>query len=218
MLHTGTVVIPPLKELARQHLPGVRLVNLLDDSIVPEIERTGSVSDMVRSRVQHLGRCAVDSGADALLITCSSISQLAEPVQQASGLPTFKIDEAMADEAVRLGSRIGVVATLPTTLDPTCALIEARAQLIDVPVSLRRALCRDAFDLLSAGDEEGHDRVLAEAVGKLAEDNDVVVLAQASMARIRSRLDVAVPVLTSPELGIKRVGQQMAALGLIEKA
>jgi Asp/Glu/hydantoin racemase len=218
LLHTGAVVIQPLKELARTHLPGVRLVNLLDDSIVSEIERVGSISDAVRSRVAHLGHCAVEGGADALLITCSSISQLAEPVQDACGLPVFKIDEAMADEAVRLGSRIGVVATLPTTLGPTCALIESRAQLAGAAVTLRRALRRDAFDLLTSGDEEGHDRLLVEAVTELAGESDVIVLAQASMARIRSRLDVAVPVLSSPELGVKRVREQLGALGLLAKA
>jgi aspartate/glutamate racemase len=215
MLHTGPVVIPPLKALAQTHLPGVRVVNLLDDSIVAEIERNGAIPDTVRDRMDHLGRCAVAAGADAVLVTCSSISQLAEPVQAAIGIPVYRIDEAMADEAVLRGPRIGVVATLATTLEPTCALIEERARLAGAAVTIDRALCREAFDLVNAGDGEGHDRVLKAAIEGLVADHDVIVLAQASMARIRDALDVPVPVLTSPELGVARVRENLEAQGLL---
>lgn len=219
MLHTGPVVIQPLKGLAQSVLPGLRLVNLMDDSIIPEIEENGYMPDTVRDRLNYLGRCAADADADAILITCSSISELAEPVAQYSGLPVYKIDEAMAEEAVQRGRRIGVVATLPTTLEPTCALIEEKAQAIGTSVTVDRGLCREAFDRLSEGDEQGHDRIVMDTVEGLAEDHDVIVLAQASMARLRDKLtNVGVPVLTSPELGMNRTRGQLQALGLLDAA
>lgn len=215
MIHTGPVVIGVMKDLAADYLPDVHQLNFLDDSIVGEIERSGTISPAVRNRLMLLGRCAVEAGAEAVLITCSSISELAAPLEREIGIPVYRIDEAMADEAVRTGERIGVVATLPTTLEPTCRLIEERAALAGVHRTLDRVLCREAFDLLGAGDGAGHDRVVAEAIESLADDHDLIVLAQASMARALSSVNVDVPVLTSPELGVRRTRERLRAAGLL---
>lgn len=205
LLHTGPAVIDPIKQLVSEHIPTARQIHLLDDSVIPEIEAEGHITDAIRERLQLLGRAASLAGADAIMFTCSSISQLAVEVERATDLPTFRIDEAMADEAVRLGSRIAVVATLGTTLDPTCRLIEERAAEAGREVELTRYLCREAFERLSAGDPDGHDGLVAERIAEAAADHDVVVLAQASMARILPRITVDVPVLTSPQLGVSCV-------------
>lgn len=211
MLHTGPVVIKPLNDIAKAELAGVRIVNFMDDSIVAEIERSGEITQAVRNRLEALGRNAVEAGADAILITCSSISTTAAAVAESIGLPVYKIDEAMAEAAVAKGTNIGVVATLPTTLEPTCAQIEDKARAAGKTVNVRRALCREAFESLSRGDENGHDRILLETVEKLSRECDVVVLAQASMARLVDSLPpLPVPVLSSPQLGIERVRDELA--------
>lgn len=213
LLHTGPVVIAPMKALAARHLPGVRVVNLLDDCIVSDIESAGGVVPQhVLTRLSLLGRAAVEAGADAVLLTCSSISQTSDAISAEIGVPVYRIDEAMADKAVAEGPRIAVVATLPTTLEPTCALIQERAALAGVEVTIERALCREAFELVSAGDGEGHDRVVRETVATLTERADVVVLAQASMARAVEGLESDVPVLASPELGILRTREALSEL------
>lgn len=214
MLHTGPVVIPTLADLARRHLPGIKVVHLLDDTIVADIEAAGGTAPTsVLRRLELLGRAGVEAGAEAVMVTCSSISEATAGMQEALGVPVHRIDEAMADQAVATGRRIGVVATLPTTLRPTCALIAERATLAGVEVELSQVLAREAFELVSAGDGEGHDRVLREVVTDLAADVDVVVLAQASMARAVESLDVPVPVLSSPELGVLRVRDHLATTG-----
>lgn len=215
MIHTGPVVVRPLNDIARRELPGVRIVNLMDDSIVSDIERSGAVGDTVRNRLDLLGKAAVEAGADAILVTCSSISELTDGIEEHVRLPVFKIDEAMAERAVELGARIAVIATLPTTLNPTCDQIERKAREIGRSVELRRELCREAFDSLSAGDEAAHDRIIRERIDALSQTSDVIVLAQASMARIVAGLgQTEVPVLTSPELGIERVRTKLGELGL----
>ena len=213
LIHTGPLVIPPLKALTAEHLPGVRVVNLLDDRIVADIEAAGGeVPPSVTERLYLLARAAVWAGADAILLTCSSISPLAHQVGAVVGVPVLRIDEAMADAAVAAGRRIAVVATLPTTLEPTCGLIRERAARAGVEVSIARALCREGFELASAGDGDGHDRVVRAAVERLAGEADVVVLAQASMARAVTGLSVGVRVLSSPELGVLRTRDALAEL------
>ena len=111
----------------------------------------------------------------------------------------------MADEAVRLGRRIGVVATLPTTLDPTADLIRRRAAVANKNVEITERLCHGAFAALMSGDAAAHDAAVAQALRELSSSCDIVVLAQASMARVADALppsEKPAPVLASPRLAI----------------
>ena len=130
-LHTGAVVIAPVADLARVHLGGATTINYLDDKIVADLgdaDRAASVPE----RIADLVQAAQSAGADLVMLTCSSISHLAAPTAERVGIPVLRIDEAMADQAVSIGSRITVLATLSTTLTPTTALIRERAALADV--------------------------------------------------------------------------------------
>lgn len=105
------------------------------------------------------------------------------------------------------GRRIGVAATLRTTLEPTIALLEEKALAERREVDIVRVLCEGAFEAVLAGDTATHDRILADSLTRLAAAVDVVVLAQASMARMVSQLPNdpgRVPILASPELAIRR--------------
>src|SRR4051812_12078056 len=126
-LHTGAVVIPPVMELAREHLDGVTPINYLDDKIVADLG--GELAGTVPERLTDLVQAAASAGADIVMFTCSSISHFAGPVGDEVGIPVLRIDEAMADIAVALGKRIAVLATLATTLTPTIGLIRERAGL-----------------------------------------------------------------------------------------
>jgi Asp/Glu/hydantoin racemase len=203
-LHTGVVVIPPVMELAGKLLPEVGTVNYLDDKIVADLgdaERAASVGE----RLEDLVRAARTSGADAVVLTCSSISGYAAALSERVGIPVMRIDEAMADEAVAAGQRIAVIATLPTTLGPTSALIAERAALVGASPSIVSEVVDGAFAAVSGGDRPAHDALVRAAIERLAADADVVVLAQASMASAVVGASTAVPVLTSLEPGITRL-------------
>jgi Asp/Glu/hydantoin racemase len=122
-------------------------------------------------------------------------------------IPVVRVDEAMADLAVELGSRIGVIATLPTTLHPTAELVQARADAVGAPVTVTAHLCTGAFEALSRGDTATHDALIADGLRQLLGAVDVVVLAQASMARVADTLpeeDRRVPILSSPRSAVER--------------
>ena len=205
-LHTGAVVIPTFATLAAEHLPGVEVQNLLDDKIVADLGR-GVASEQVAQRLADLGDAAVAAGAEAVMFTCSSISQYAAPLAERLGVPVYRVDEAMADEAVRAGDRVSVIATLPTTVQPTAALLRERAELQGRKVQIDEVVVAGAFEAAVAGDRARHDELVSEAIK--AVNGDVVVLAQASMASAAEGLELAVPILTSPERGVHRLAENL---------
>jgi len=148
---------------------------------------------------------AHDGGADAVLVTCSSIGRATAMAQAQFRFPVIRVDEAMAEKAVESGLRIGVAATLKTTLEPTLELLRETAERSGRTVKLIPALAAGAFEAVSAGDTAGHDRILLAALADLLPQVDVVVLAQASMARVAALLPAGgPPVLSSPELAMRR--------------
>jgi hypothetical protein len=75
------------------------------------------------------------------------------------------------------------------------------------PIEIEEVLRQDAWEALGAGQGERHDAILAEEAARLAPKVDLIILAQASMARALPRLpgDLGVPVLTSPSLAVEKV-------------
>ncbi len=120
-----------------------------------------------------------------------------------------------AREAVARGSRIGVVATLATTLRPTGDLILDTARAQGTPVVLDSVLVEGAYAALLGGDQAGHDDLVAAALDAATRGNDAVVLAQASMARVLPRLAEAqqAKVLASPAFAVEEVAQRIEGHG-----
>src|SRR5215217_1505101 len=114
----------------------------------------------------------------------------------------------MADLAVQTGRKIGVVATLPITLQPTSDLVKRRAAALGKEIELTSRLCEGAFEALMSGNAAKHDEMVANALKELSTQVDVILLAQASMARVVATLDEAdkrVPILASPPQAIKHL-------------
>lgn len=201
-IHTGAVVIAPVMELATAVMPEVDVVNLLDDKIVADLA-AGRVEE-VESRLLHLVGAAREAGAGEVMLSCSSISGYAAGLTDKGGLSVLRIDEAMADAAAGY-ARVAVLATLPTTLRPTTALIVERAERLDARVEIDQEVIEGAFEAVTTGRRDVHDSLLAEAIERHARDADAIVLAQASMASAAEAVDVDVPILSSLGPGVERL-------------
>jgi Asp/Glu/hydantoin racemase len=210
LVHTSPTLAPLFAGLCGQWLPGVSLVHLVDESLIKNTIAAGRLEKLTMRRTIRLIESAVDGGADAVLVTCSSIGP---GVDVATGLfdqPVLRVDQAMAEAAVGQGRRIGVVATLSTTLDPTRELVRRSAERQGKGVELVDCLCEGAFEALMGGDPAAHDRIVGEALTTRLQGVDVIVLAQASIARVLEGLPegaVPAPVLASPELGVRRMAE-----------
>jgi Asp/Glu/hydantoin racemase len=210
LLHTSATLVPVFEQLCRAKLPEVSVFNLVDDSLIKDVIAHDRLRPKTARRVAQHVAAAEDAGADYILVTCSSIGPAVETAATMASVPVLRVDQPMADQAVVSGPRVGVIATLRTTLEPTADLIRRRAAAAGRTVDITARLCDGAFDALMGGDPARHDALVAAALCDLVTKVDVIALAQASMARVVETLDEAdrpVPILASPPLAIEFLAQ-----------
>lgn len=214
-VYTGQGLAEPLKKQFDELLPGVRLVNIVDDSLIAEVVREGEVTPGVKRRLMQYYQNGVDIGASIILNTCSSVGEVASNARPFINIPLIKIDESMAVEAVESYRSIGVLATLPTTLQPTMRLLQQQAEQRGRSVELIDGLAAGAYDALVSGRPDEHDRILMETAVRIAEQADALVLAQGSMARMEAQLAqrIGKPVLSSPRRSVLEIKRLLEAKG-----
>jgi Asp/Glu/hydantoin racemase len=215
LLHTGAFHAPTFSQLCREIMPDVAVFNIVDESLINCTIAANELTPATARRVANYLHSAEEGGADAILVTCSSIGPAVEAAAPFINIPVLRVDQPMADRAVQMGRKIGVIATLPTTLQPTADLITARAAAQGQEIALVTHLCAGAFAAVIAGDTETHDRLVKEGLQALMPQVEVIVLAQASMARVVDTLtetEKPVPILASPRLGVEGAKAMMTAL------
>ncbi|GAB3988223.1 aspartate/glutamate racemase family protein [Spirosoma daeguense] len=213
LIHTSATLVPVFQQLCCEYLPGIQTFNIVDDSLVRNIIQRGELTTDIARRVGNYVSSAENAGADFILVTCSSIGAAVEASAPLTNVPVLRVDQPMADKAVEIGQKIGVIATLPTTLGPTSDLVKRRAAVAGKNIDITSVLCEGAFDALMSGDSAKHDTMVASALKELSTKVDVIVLAQASMARVVDTLDEAdkkVPILASPPIAIQHLAEQLA--------
>jgi Asp/Glu/hydantoin racemase len=218
LIHTVRSLVPVFGALTRELAPDVTTTDVVDEALLEEAIAAGEVPPATAQRLEGHVRHALDGGADLVLVTCSSMGGVVDDLRARHGWPLLRIDEAMVDAALAAGSRIGVVATLGSTLRPTAELVRRRVRELgedEASVEVVTRLVGGAFASLKAGDLEAHDEAVRSALRELIPEVDAIVLAQASMARVADTLEpgerAATPIFSSPRLGIER------AVGLLDR-
>jgi Asp/Glu/hydantoin racemase len=205
LLHTSATLVPVFEQLCREKLPAVEVFNLVDDSLIKDVIAHNALRPATARRVVDHVAAAEAAGADYIMVTCSSIGRAIETAAELVTTPVMRVDRPMADSAVAQAKRIGVIATLPTTLEPTADLIRRRAAAARRDIELTTQLCEGAFDALMGGDAQRHDELVLAALEQLSSQVEVIALAQASMARVAAAIPEArrkTPILTSPPLAV----------------
>ncbi len=210
LVHTSATLVPVFQKLCSDYLPGVNVFNIVDDSLIKDVISKNELTNTTSRRVVNYVGSAETAGADFIMVTCSSIGVAVETSAELTEVPVLRVDQPMADLAVQTGKKIGVVATLPTTLAPTSDLVKRRAVAAGKEIELTSRLCEGAFEALMGGNPDKHDEMVAKALIELSKQVDVIVLAQASMARVVDTLsedDKKVPILSSPALAVQHIAE-----------
>lgn len=200
---------PPIEAAFARMWPDARLANLLDDSLSGDLVRDGELTPAMTHRFVTLANYAFDTGADAILFTCSAFGPCIEACAAAwPNRPVLKPNEAMIEEAARLGRRIGLLASFP-------------ASLVSMPpefpsdVEVVTQLAEGALAALDRGDAVEHDRLVVAAAKALvarAPSLDAIALAQFSLSPAAANVSQAtgLPVLTTPDSAIRKLRTMLA--------
>jgi Asp/Glu/hydantoin racemase len=191
---------PPIEAAFARLWPEATLMNLLDDSLSADLSRDGRITEAMTGRFLSLASYARATGADGILFTCSAFGPCIEAVQRAlAPLPVLKPNEAMIEEAMAIGGRIGLLASFGPTL-------QSMPPEFPGSLTVTPKLANGALAALDRGDEPEHDRLAVLAAADLA-DCDAIALAQFSLARAATTVAAATgkPVLTTPDSAVHKL-------------
>jgi hypothetical protein len=205
IVHTSLVSHQHLNDLFSKFVPEAEVHNIVDDSLLKEVSAHGAVTPAIVNRLCKYFDAAASIGSDLVFNQCSSVGEAAALAAKTIGVLVLRVDEAMAEKAVEMGNKIGVVATVASTVLPSCNLIKEKAELAKKSVEVIPYLVDGAMHVLMQEGREKHNLLVKEKVLECAKACDVVVLAQGSMVVLLPELtDVVKPVLSSPELGVRK--------------
>ena len=215
LIHTAPLMVQLFTPLCRERLPDVKVTQIINESMIKDTIEAGGVRQPTIDALITFADASFKMGTELVMVTCSSIGPAVDLIQGRFQKPVLRVDEPMAEAAVAKGRKIGVAATLRTTLEPTSELLLRKAKEAGKDVELVECLCEGAFDAVIAGDTETHDALVSKAMINKLGDVDVIVLAQASMARVIDRLPpeaITAPVLSSPALAMDYMRERLARL------
>ncbi|MDR2514635.1 MAG: aspartate/glutamate racemase family protein [Christensenellaceae bacterium] len=213
IVETSFVSYEVLKALCAEIMPDVTVTQIVDESLIREVNANGAPTDGVRRRMYSYYQQAESLGVDAIFNQCSSVGEVADSLRPFVDVPVVKIDEAMARKAVSLGKKIAMIATVASTVGPSSRLIESAAKEAGEEIELDIRLVKGAMMvLIEEGNVEKHNQMVLGEIEAAAKENDVIVLAQGSMVVLLPYLKhIEKPVLSSPRLGVEYLKEVIGA-------
>ena len=209
-------VIDSFNQQLREGIPGDFLIHTMYDDFLatdPAPGQSGKFTPINHQRLRLDMQAQALTGADIIVVTCSTLSPSVRLLRGEFNVPVVAIDDAMVNEAVATGTKIGLMATAKSTVAPSTSAIEAAAEAAGKEIDLKVLYNEDAILALKSGDQATHDRLVLEMADQL-KDRDVIVLAQASTAYMEKAVAErsGVTTLSSPERCIAQLRQMMEEL------
>lgn len=159
---------------------------------------------MIASRMLNYAKAAEQSGAEGIIVTCTSVNAATKMIRPLLNIPIINIEEPVAEMAVEKGKKIGILATLPTSPDAIGRVIREKAAEQGKEIEIINRVVDGAFDVYCEGDFKKHDQMVRDALYKLAEEVDVIAFAQISMSKVQFD-PVKIPVCMIGSSGFERI-------------
>ncbi|WP_019535907.1 aspartate/glutamate racemase family protein [Paenibacillus ginsengihumi] len=183
LVHATLNALQPMTEAFQQYAPAIQTLHFLDEGLIADLNAAGKVTRPLIRRFIRLVEKAEEAGVDGVLLSCSSFTPYTPLINQLFDFPIVSIDFAMLEEAVQIGTKIGVIATVVTAAPITKQILEEIAAEKKKPIEIYTETLTDAFAALQNGEEHRHNQIIYDKVEEMSRTCDVVVLAQISMVR-----------------------------------
>jgi aspartate/glutamate racemase len=216
IIHAALITTRAVQTFIDEVIPGVEVVHWVDDTI----QNTnfacppGTIPPKNYAKFVQAALSQEEYGVDVILLACSTFNRAAEYARPMIGTPIVQIDRPMMDLAVQDGSRIGLLATVPTTVPASERLLRLAAEEAGKPVEVTVRLCSAAFQALKAGHTDQHNDMLIEEIDRLSGEVDAIVMAQVSMSALEPRLhQTRIPVYNSGRTAFLRIREILESIG-----
>lgn len=195
LIHTAAVHVATFDQLIAEIAPSCAVEHVVVPALLEQARHEG-LSPAITQQLAQIIADLQAQGMEHILCTCSTLGGLAETINP----KVVRVDRAMAEQAIELGSRIAVVAALESTLEPTKQLLYRLAQA--KPIQIETYLCAAAWQAFLANDQASYLKQIAMQLEHI-QAVDVIVLAQASMANAAKLCQQKIPILSSPRTAIE---------------
>jgi aspartate/glutamate racemase len=216
IIHAALITTRAVQRYIDEVIPEVEVVHWVDDTIQNTnfACQPGTIPGKNYAKFVQAALSQQEYGVDLILLACSTFNRAAEYARPMIETPILQIDRPMMDLAVRDGHRIGLLATVPTTVPASERLLRLAAQEAGKTIDVKLRLCSEAFQVLKAGNTERHNEMLLEEIERLSGDVDAIVMAQISMSALEPRLGhTRVPVYNSGRTAFNRIRQILESAG-----
>jgi Asp/Glu/hydantoin racemase len=206
LIHPYRPSMAPIEEAFARLWPQATVFSLLEESLYAEVDEAGRFPPALIPRIRALFDYAQLAAADGVIFTGSTFGPAVEQARSGLRLPIFKSDEAMAEAAVTLGRRIGILCTAERAIPVISEGVKGAARQAGKGIELIPYWVPQAQALLNAGKRAEHD-ALVQAMAAKATDCDVLLIGQVSMAPVAKTI-AALPgrtVLTSPDTAVAKM-------------
>lgn len=212
-IHTVYGVIDSFTRQLREGIPGQFHIHTMYDDFLatdPAPGQSGKFTSINHQRLRLDMQAQALTGADVIVVTCSTLSPSVRLLRGEFNIPVVAIDDAMVREAVETGTKIGLIATAASTLEPSASAVRAAAEQIGKEIDLKVLCNEQAILAFKSGDTATHDRLVLEMADQM-KDRDVIVLAQASTAYMEQAVAErsGVPTLSSPSRCVAQLRKLM---------
>lgn len=194
---------PFVQKFADAHKEEVEVFNIMDDSLLSDTRADG-MNARIAHRMLCYAKAAEGSGADGVIVTCTSVNEATKMIRPLLRIPIINIEEPTAEAAAKTGGKIGILATVATSPAAIGRVIEEKAAESGKEVTLIPRVVEGAFELLCAGKRDEHDKQVRAALYELAKEVDCVVFAQISMSLL-THDEIGVPLYKIGFPGLEKI-------------
>jgi Asp/Glu/hydantoin racemase len=198
IVHPTLATVASLKDALVRLWPEAKAFNLIDESLYDVLDAKGTITPQVRERVKLAMDYCVDAGADAIIFNGVTFGPAIDEARTALAIPVLKPVEAMAEQAVSIGTRIAILCSSKRSIAVVRQVIQNAAQ--GNAITVTDHFVEGAQAALLAGDIATHDELVAATADTIT-DCDVLLLAQTPMVSALPRLNPCAnrQVLTTPD-------------------
>ena len=206
LVHPTLLAMPPVDEAFKMLWPDAKILNVLDESLYSDIPQDGKLAPEITTRLVNLFRHCELSGADGIIFSGSTFGPAVEQARKSVKLPVLRIEEAMMDDAAARGGSVLLVCTQKRAQPVVRGTLDASAKRAGKTLAITELWVAGARDALNKGDNDAHDRLIAEQTDAAGEF-DQIVFGMMSMAPAKAKMPPALArkMLTSGDAAVARM-------------